>query len=298
MNQTLVGVLGTLVTLGGIGVMAGNDKAPQPSSPPVVGVTVPGNLTPEQLEALRSTISAMNPGAKVQVEIDHQDGGTVHTYEEGTGKGASAKAEGDKLSDKITGEAPVVNRGADGSAEAKGGSIERNASATAVKIPPLPWQNPLFWVGLAALGGCGFCVYVGLRRAALICGVAGVGLMAAAFYPAIFLFAVAGILLVVFGPYLYAEFKKKKAEQSDNESYEALRAVVGGVEHKSLPAEMKKTIYANVPQGITFTSDQMEKFVTALQRNVKEAIAKEADGKDKEVIDGVKQEDKIGKYAD
>lgn len=297
MNQTLVGVLGTLLTLGGIGVMAGNDKAPQ-SSPPVMGVTVPGNLTPDQLEALRNTIAAMNPGAKVQVEIDHKDGGTVHTYEEGTGKGASAKAEGDKLSDKITGDAPIVNRGADGSASAKGGDIERNTSATALKVPPLPWQNPLFWIGLAALGGCGFCVYAGLRRAALICGIAGAGCLATAFYPAILLYAVAGILLVVFGPYLYAEFKKKKAEKDDEESYEALRAVVAGVEHRTLPAAMKQTIYANVPQGVTFTTDQMEKFVTALQRNVKETIAKEADGKDKEVIDAVKQEDKIGKYAD
>lgn len=293
MNQALAGAFGTLITLSGIGFMAGPGDPPK--QPPA---QMRGNLSLEQLEAIQRTVQGMNPGSKVHVEVVHKDGGTIHTYEEGTGKGASATAEGDKLSDKITGDAPIVNRGADGSASAKGGDIERNASATALKVPPLPWQNPLFWIGLAGLGGCGFCVYLGLRRAALICGVAGAGLIAAAFYPVILLFAVAGVFFVVFGSYLYAEIKKKKAEQSDNESYEALRAVVGGVENKMLPAAMKQTIYANIPQGVTFTTDQMDKFITALQRNVKEAIAKEADGRDKKVIDGVKQEDKIGKYAD
>lgn len=293
MNQTLVGVLGTLVTLGGIGVMAGNGDPPKQ---PVAQVQ--GNLSPEQLEAIQRTVQGLNPGSKVQVEVVHKDGGTVHTYEEGTGKGASAEAEGDKLNDSITGEAPVVNRGADGSASAKGGDVDRKASATAIKLPAMPWANPLFWVGLACLGGCAFGVYSGLRRLALILGVAGVSLLAAAFYPAILLFAVAAVVAVIAGPYIYAEVKKRRAEKDDDESYEALRAVVGGVEHRTLPAEMRKTVYANLPAGVALSGDQANKLVLALQRNVKEAIAKEADGRDKDVIDEVKQADKIGKYAD
>lgn len=268
MNQTLVGVIGTLVTLGSIGVMAGNDKAP--AQPPAAQVQ--GNLTPEQLEALQRTVQAMNPGSKVQVEVVHKDGGTVHTYEEGTGKGASAEAEGDKLSDKITGDAPVVNRGADGSASAKGGDVERNTSGSATKVPLLPWANPLFWIGVGCLGGCGFGVYSGLRRLALILGVAGVGCLAAAFYPALLLWAVAAVLVVLVGPYVYAEWKKRKAEKDDEESWEALRAVVAGVEGKGVSAEARA--------------------------QVKAAIAKEADARDKQTIDEVKRMDSIGKYAD
>lgn len=314
MNSAIGGVIATLVTLGGIGVMA--DKgSPPPQAAPVRAVIhfadkgdkpkdkapapqpqTPG-LSPEQQAALQQAFN-LPPGSEVEVEIQNRDMGSVRSRNEGRGVGAGAVAEGDKLDGSFTGTPPSVGFGADGSLSGTGGGADSEQKASALKIPPMPWANPLFWVGLACLGGCGFCVYLGLRRAALICGIGGVGLIAAAFYPVILLFAVAGVLLAVFGPYLYAEFKKKKAEKDDSESYEALRAVVAGVEHRTLPGAISTSIAQAMPAGVNFTANDMTNLVNRIMGDVKAAIAKEADGRDKEVIDEVKREDKVGKYQD
>lgn len=315
MNQALVGVVSTLVTLAGIGVVAGDKSSPQANTRPPAQVVVnyadkgdkpkapapqpsaqppAPSLTPDQQAALERAFN-LPPGSTLDVEIVNRDMGSVTNRNEGRGVGAGAVAEGDKLDQRFNGTPPSVGMGGDGSITADGGSADVDQKGEALKIPPLPWKNPLFWVGLLCLGGCGFGVYAGLRRLAMILGVAGVGLIATAFFPIILLFAVAGIILVIAGPYIYAEFKKRKAEKDDGESYEALRAVVAGVEHRTLPGEFRKTIQAALPAG---TVVDMDKLVNALGRNVKEAIAKEADGRDKEVIDEVKREDKVGKYAD
>lgn len=295
MNQALVGVLSTIVTLGGIGLMADKGdppkKAPQAQAQPAPQ-TPP--LSPDQQRALEQAFN-LPPGSTVEVDIVNRDMGSVRSSQEGRGVGAGAVAEGDKLDQQFNGTPPLVGLGADGSLTGSGGGADSNQKGSALRVPPMPWQNPLFWIGLGCLGVMGFGIYAGLRRLALITGVAGVGLIATAFYPVILLFAVGAVLVVVLGPYVYAEVKKRKAEKDDNESYEALRAVVAGVEHRTLPSEMKKTIQAALPPG---TSVDYDKLILQLQRTVKEAIAKEADGRDKEVIDEVKREDKVGKYAD
>lgn len=284
MNQALVGVLSTLGILGSVGLMA-QDKAPprqaihvhladkgdkpKSSAPAAQPQTPP--LSPEQQAALERAFN-LPPGSEVEVDIVNRDLGSLRQRQEGRGVGAGAVAEGDKLDQQFNGTPPVVGLGADGSLSGSGGGAEADQRGSALKIPPLPWQNPLFWIGIALLAGTGGCVYLGLRRAALICGIGGVGCLASAFYPAILLFAVAGVLLAVFGPYLYAEFKKRKAEQDDEASWEALRAVVAGVEGKGVPAEARQA--------------------------VKNAIAAQADARDKAVIDEVKRADSIGKYAD
>lgn len=300
--STVKGILATVAVLGSLGAMAQPrvNAEPPRQKEAIVAPASPNQAQPDT-EALRQLLN-LPPGSKIELDITHKDGGQLKTRQEGTGKGASAIAEGDKLSDKITGTAPIANVGADGSAGAEGGSIEREAAGSAVKVPPMPWANPLFWIGVGMLGVAGFGVYSGLRRLALIAGVGGVGLIAAAFYPVILLFAVAAVVAAVFGPYVYTEIKKRKAENDAKEKekegdkyYEALRATVGGVEHSKLPGEMKKTIAAMLPAGTTL---DLDKLVMLLQRNVKDAIAKEADGTDKEVIDEVKREDRVGKYAD
>jgi len=227
-------------------------------------------MTPEQQEALRQAFQ-LPPGSEVEVEFITRDGGSLTTMGEGYGIGAGASAEGGELSDQFTGSAPAVGLGADGSQTATGGSADRDISATGMKIPPLPWANPLFWMGVACLGAAGFGVYAGLRRLATVAGVAGAGLLAIAFYPAILLWGVAAILLIVFGPYLYTEFKKREAEEDANTSTSALRAVVAGVDDASVPDSAKS--------------------------QVKAAIAKHADGAHSEAIDAVKQEGGIGKYS-
>lgn len=260
--KILATVAGTLCTLGAIGAVA-PDRAD--SSPPVARAVVPQSaapLTEEQKDALRAMLN-LPPGATLDLEIVNEDDGHVRTKERGRGVGAAAIAEGDRLNDNFTGSAPEVNLGAERSS--RGGGSERDVSASAVRMPALPWQNPLFWVGLAALGGAGASVYFGLRRAAVICGVAGAGLLAAAFFPGLFLIVAAAAVAVLLLPYIRAEWEK-------NRSHEALRAVVAGVDDKTVPAEAKAA--------------------------VKAAIASEATDQDKATIKAVKRADEVGKYED
>lgn len=266
MNQALVGALTTIVSLGAIGIMAQEDKGKQPAQ-----VQPAATLTPDQRQALQQAFN-LPPGSEVEVEITNRDGGSLRTVEHGRGVGAGAVAEGDKLDQRFDGTPPRVGRGADGSQTAEGGGADTQQYGSALRVPPLPWENPLFWTGLACLGIMGFGIYANLRRLAVICGVAGIGLIATAFYPVILLFAVAAVVIVLVAPYVYAEVKKRKAEQDDEASWEALRAVVAGVEGKGVPAEARQA--------------------------VKNAIAAQADARDKAVIDEVKRMDAIGKYAD
>lgn len=228
-------------------------------------------MTPEQREAIQRAFD-LPPGSEVEVEITNRDGGALRTSNEGRGVGAGAVAEGDKLSDSFNGTPPSVGFGADGSQIASGGGAARTASASALKLPPNLWGNPLLWVGLACLGAAGFGFYAGLRRLGLIAGVAGLGLVTAAVFPVVLLFAAAAVAAALLVPYVYAEWKKRQAEQSGKSSMEALRAVVAGVEDPSVPAEAQKA--------------------------VKAAVAKEADAADRAAIDEVKRSDKVGKYAD
>lgn len=266
MNQALVGVLSTVVTLGGIGLMADKGSPPPRGAQPQVQAAQPAapTMTPEQQEALRRAFD-LPPGSEVEVEITNRDGGSVRVSQEGRGVGAGAVAEGDKLDGSFTGTPPAVGFGADGSVSGQGGGAKAEQEASALRIPPLPWQNPMFWLGLLALGGCGFCIYANLRRAATICGVAGAGLLAAAFYPAILLFAVGAVVVILAAPYIKAEVEARRNK-------EALRAVVAGVDHPTVPAEAKAA--------------------------VKAAIGTEADDKDRQVIKAIKMTDQVGKYED
>ncbi len=201
-------------------------ETPPPPPATAAPALTPGSLTPEQAEALRSALN-LPPGTKVEVEIEAVQGGHSRTIEQGTGVGAGARAEGDKLSDSFTGAAPTVGLGAGRSAS--GGSAERDTSASALKLPSVAWANPLSRVGLACLLGAGVAIYLGLKRAALICGLSGAGLICAATWPVIMLLAVGAAALVLAGPYVYTEWQNWRHR-------EALRAVVGGVGDPSLPA--------------------------------------------------------------
>lgn len=261
--KILATIAGTLCTLGAIGAVAPSGGSA--NSQPVARAAVPASaapLTDEQKDALRAVLN-LPPGATLDLEIVNEDDGSVRTRERGRGVGAAAIAEGDKLNENFNGSAPEVNLGADRSS--RGGSADRQASASAVQVPPLPWQNPLFWVGLLALGGAGASIYFGLRRAAVICGVAGAGLLAAAFFPGLLLIVAAGAAVVLLLPYIRAEWEK-------NRSHEALRAVVAGVDDKTVPPEAKAA--------------------------VKAAIRSESTEMDKATIKAVKKADEVGKYED
>jgi len=228
----------------------------------------PGTVSPEALKQLMN----LPPGSEVEFQYGTTNDGSRTSAQEGKGVGAGATAEGDKLSQEFTGTPPKVGLGSDGAVTAEGGGGQSEQRASAVKLPPIPWANPMFWIGLVCLGLCGFGVYSGLRRFALVTGVAGASLLAVSFFPIILYFVIAGIVGIIVVPYAYAEYQKRQAEAEANRQHEALRAVVAGVEHKDIPAPV--------------------------QSAVKAAIAKEADGADREAIDEVKRADKIGKYAD
>lgn len=231
----------------------------------------PAELTPSQREMLRDVFNAA-PGSEIEVEIVTRDGGSIRTSDAGRGTGAGAEAVGDKLNDQFTGSPPSVGRAADGSQSAFGGGADRSATAVAVRVPPSVWRNPLLWLGFLMLAGAGGAVYLRLRRAATILGLAGGAAVASAFFPAFLLLIVAGGLAVVAGPYLWAEFQRARASDAADRNHEALRAVVAGVDDPTVPDAAKAA--------------------------VKAAIAREADGRDREEIDRVKQADRVGKYAD
>lgn len=212
----------------------GKDKAPPPPPPPSSPFA-----DPALGENIGRAVGNAIPGSDVEVTITHKDAGKVKTHKAGTGKGVSAVVEGDKMSDKITGSAPKVG-GDDVTAE--GGDVDKDSNASAVKVPPVPWQNPLFWVGIACLGGCGFCVYSQLRRAAMVCGVAGAGCLAAAFYPWLLLVAVAAVITVLLLPYIKAELEKLRANEAARAYAEA---------HSNLTPDAKTEMDTNLHAAST-----------------------------------------------
>jgi hypothetical protein len=87
------------------------------------------------------------------------------------------------------------------------------------------------------LAGAGVAVYFKMRRAAMIAGVGGAGLIAAAMLGPVGIFIVAGLGAVGLVVYL-------KAEHEHTTVKEALRAVVAGVE--AAPAEAAAAVKAEV----------------------------------------------------
>lgn len=209
----------------------------------------------------RTMIDAAAQG--YDAEFWTRDGGSLRTKDEGFGRGAGATAEGDKLSDTISGAAPNVGLG-DGRT-ASGGSIERDTAGTAFVVPEAPWKNPMLWIGLLAAIGGGYLTFQGMLKPGLILVAAGSACMAVAFFPALTLWLLAAAAAVLVASYLLSA-------KGSNSLREALRAVVAGVENKAVPAEA--------------------------QAQVKAAIARESDEPDRAVIDEIKRADGVGKYAD
>jgi hypothetical protein len=242
--------------------------APTPTTAAPAAAPQRSTLTPEQIEAIKAILP---PGAKVDIEVTQQDGGSVRTREEGTGKGAGAEAVGDKLSEKFTGSAPEVGKGADGSQTAKGGTAASQAQAENFKPPANTWANPLLWIGVILLGGAGFCIWQQLTRPAFILGGAGIASIAAAFFPGLLLFAAAGVVLVIAAPYLISELEKTSLGKRNQQHLEATRALVGAIYHPTVPAVARTAVL--------------------------EAVAKEGDASDKAVIEAVKKADGIDNHA-
>lgn len=134
-------------------------------------------------------------------------GGRVEVEERVGGTGAGATATGDKLNDQITGSPPSVSMGG---MDATGGGVSGKFQGSAFFAPATTWANPMFWIGLACIGGAGAAVYFGIKRAAIVSAVAGVGLLAAAFYPIILPI----VVVVLAMPYLWVEYQNWKTREA------------------------------------------------------------------------------------
>lgn len=201
------------------------------------------------------------PGSTVVVE-QTRDGGTIEVTEEATGKGAGLNANGEKIVSDFKSTAPNAAYG-----QASGGDTEtRNSIVGAANL----WANPLLWVGILCILGAGVAVF--LRLPLRVCGIAGgvgVGLIAAAIYPALLLFIVAGAVIAIAGPYIYAEFKAKQGA----EATKALEDVTAGVDSfKRAAKDPKNPLVA--PEAWDVLKDKLESrvkgksfdTVTALRR--------------------------------
>ncbi len=193
-------------------------------------------LTATQQDALRQALQ-LPPGTRIDVEVENVQGGRATLNESGTGVGAGAFSKGDKLSDKLDGSAPSVGLG--GGRLATGGGIERTASASAVIVPSESGKLMIILVGVLLVIGAGVCFWLKLTEPALILGLIGVGLIATAFYPALLLWVLLGVVLVVAGPYIWAKFQALTHK-------EALRAVVAGVDSPSVPPDAAAAVKAAI----------------------------------------------------
>lgn len=174
----------------------------------------------------------------------------ITTTKSGQATGTGMQASGDKIDQAASGQPASVSLD---DVQASGGGGQSKTKATAEMSA---MKSPLLWVGILCILGAAFCLYKAQIRAGLCLVAAGGGLIASAFYPALMIFACAGAVAVIAGPYIWAEIQRHRKT-------EALRAVVGGI--------------AAAP--------------TDAQDAVKVEIAKQAEPADEDVITKVKRKD-------
>jgi len=164
-------------------------------------------------------------------EIESQNGSSITykstTTKTGKGVGASLRTDSAETAANFKTGAPTASFGGEDGGSSTGGLLDANFS---MKFPK--GTSPLLWVGVLGIVGAGGCLYLGLKRAALICLMGGLGFVAASFLPGAAVVILCLLGLMGAGFYIYAEHK--------NMSYfEAARALHDGI--KDLPeAERKK----------------------------------------------------------
>lgn len=204
----------------------------------LVGIAAPAlgqALTPEQNEAIRQALG-LPPGSTITLEhTTTKDGGTITVEEEATGEGAALRAAGEKIVSDFNAGAPGANL--TGKGGASGGATDtKNTVIGGVSL----WKNPLFWLGVVTIFlGLGTLavrppmlpVAIPVRTTGILIA-AGAGFIAAAAFPALLLFIVCGVALVLLIPYIQREFaaerERKRAEEGEV-AKRALRSVAAGV---------------------------------------------------------------------
>lgn len=233
----------------------------------------PPALTPEQKQAILDLLGQPS-SSDIEIEITNEsttNGGSVSRQAQAQGTGAGFTTTGDKIVDNITGSAPSTSLPGLG-AESTGGSSEKDTKAEMFQLPASLWKNPLLWLGVLCLIAAGACTYIGLKRPALGLGIAGVSLLASAFFPWLLLVGVVVAFLAVAFPHIRAEFVARAKEREVKMYKEPLRAVLAA------ESELR-------------TSNP------GAYEMLKVATERQADGTDSSVIDKIKREDRLGKYA-
>jgi len=198
------------------------------------------SLTPAQQEQITSLLQ-LPPGSSITLE-QIRDGGSITIDEEATGTGAALRASGDQIVQDHDATAPTASLG--GGRDARGSDTSSSVSARSVNL----WGNPLLWLGLAGLLVAGLSTMVRPptfpvaipMRATMTIALLSASLVAAALFPGIMLFIVAGAGALLVGAYLYREFKGRKAETKAAEGElhsQTLRSVAAGIADFKLAAK-------------------------------------------------------------
>lgn len=198
--------------------------------------------------------SAKSTTTTTQLDDKGKPKSTTTTVREATSTGTGTSATGDKVNQKSEAQPAAVSF--DGiTATGGGGKSNTSATGTALKAA---MQSPLLWVGIACWLLAAVAFWQGWKSIVLPAVGAGAVFLAVAFYPALLLWAMLALVVIVGGPYVWTAIQGTRAK-------EALRAVVAGVE--AAPPEAAEAVKAEV--------------------------AKQADDADKTTIMAVKRKDNL-----
>jgi len=163
-------------------------------------------------------------------EIESQNGSSITykstTIKTGKGVGASLKTDSAETAAHFNTGAPTTNFGGEDGGSSTGGILDADFSMKFPKGTSTP-----MWVGILGVLAAGGCLYLGLKRAAAVCLMVGLGFIAASFLPgaAVAILCILGVISLCI--YIYSEHKGMHF-------FEAARALLGGI--SDLPHEEKK----------------------------------------------------------
>lgn len=170
------------------------------------------NEKPEPKPAQPTTPQAVYPrdtppGSTVRFEFE-SDEGSHRVDEQAHGTGAGLSTTSDEAAAKFNTSAPGATLPGIGST---GGSLESSLSVQTLKGAS---SNPLLWIGIAGIVAAGVAIYLGIRRAALICGIGGAGFIVAAMLPAWAWVVLAAVGVIAGSVYLLAEYQHKSVKDT------------------------------------------------------------------------------------
>lgn len=167
--------------------------------------TTPPVTAPNTVQIDGHTITAQ-PGANITVRKEQSQGSSIEKQKgSASGVGAGLQNGGKEVAGGFDASAP----------SAQGSGWLASGGASKIKFTALGGSetSPLMWAGIACVLGAGVAFYFGLRRAALIAGLAGGSLIVASMLPqwAFIIIALAGAGVLVF--YVYSERQAKASTE-------------------------------------------------------------------------------------